>query len=100
MGWWTPDRQRYAVAVLTGGGLSLYGAAGLVSRWMNVEAAQGPASVNPTSGAFGIAQWLTPSRLNPIRGNTDFDTQLNYVLQELQSGSDGSNGVAWQLLST
>jgi hypothetical protein len=85
MGWWTLDRQRHAFNRLLSGGLSDYGAAGLVSRWVNVESIEsGPFSVNPSSGAFGIAQWLG-SRLPPIRGNTDFDAQLDYVLSELNS---------------
>ena len=86
MGWWTPDRKAYALNYLVSAGLSHYGAAGLVSRWANVEASGGPASVNPRSGAFGIAQWLG-SRLPPIRGNTDFNAQLAYVVQEL-NGSE------------
>lgn len=85
MSWWTPERQNYAVNYLvSAAGLSPIGAAGLVSRWMNVEAAGGPASINPYSGAFGIAQWLG-SRLAPIRGNTSFDAQLAYAARELNS---------------
>jgi len=72
------------VGYLVNNGLAPWGAAGLVSRWMNVEAAGGPASVNPTSGAFGIAQWLGARKLG-IAGNTNFDTQLAYVVQELNS---------------
>lgn len=83
MSWWTADRKRYALNYLLSAGLSPYGAAGLVSRWANVESvANGPSAVNPYSGAFGIAQWLG-SRLPPIRGNTNFDAQLAYVVQEL-----------------
>lgn len=89
MGWWTNDRKRYALDYLVGVGFSIFGAAGLVSRWANVESSgQGPFSVNPSSGAFGIAQWLG-SRLPPIRGNTDFDAQLGYVITEL-------NGSEWR----
>lgn len=85
-GWWTNERQRQAYNYLVSAGLSTFGAAGLVSRWVNVEStAQGPYAINPSSGAFGIAQWLTPGRLNPIRGNTDFNAQLAYVVRELNS---------------
>lgn len=85
MGWWTADRQSYALNYLVSrGGLSPIGAAGLVSRWANVESSQGPASINPYSGAFGIAQWLG-ARLPPIRGNTSFEAQLAYVVRELNS---------------
>lgn len=98
MSWWTPDRQAYALNYLVNyGGLSPYGAAGLVSRWINVESSGGPASVNPYSGAFGIGQWLG-TRKSPINGNTGFDAQLAYVVQELNTGSDGSGGVAANLL--
>lgn len=54
--WWTPDRMRHAEERLQKeAGLSEIGAAGLVARWAGVEAAGGPASRNPRSGAFGIA---------------------------------------------
>lgn len=67
---------------------------------MNVEAPNGPASRGGyLNRAWGIAQWLG-SRLPPIDGNPNFDDQLAYVVSELRSGSDGSGGVAWQLLST
>lgn len=85
MSWWTANRQAYAFSFLTGGaGLSPYGAAGLVSRWANVEAGGGPASRNPSSGAFGIAQWLG-ARKAGINGNTDFAAQLGYAANELNS---------------
>lgn len=77
---------------LLGAGLSPYGAAGLVSRWANVEASGGPASVNPYSGAFGIAQWLG-SRLPAIRGNTNFDAQLQYAVRELNSSEARAGSV-------
>ncbi|ACA21243.1 hypothetical protein M446_7019 (plasmid) [Methylobacterium sp. 4-46] len=54
-------------------------------RWSAVEARGGPTSVNPRSGAFGIAQWLSRDRLAPIRGNTDFDAQLRHALHELHT---------------
>jgi hypothetical protein len=83
LSFWSPENESYAVNYLmNNGGLTLYGAAGLVSRWANVESAQGPTAVNPYSGAFGIGQWLG-ARLNKIRGNTDFDAQLAFVVQEL-----------------
>jgi hypothetical protein len=82
--WWTPDRLAYAVSYLVNNGLSPWGAAALVSRWVNVESSGGPPSVNPKSGAFGIAQWLGPRRPS-IYGDTNFDDQLAYVVQELNS---------------
>lgn len=83
-GWWTPSRQAYAYNFLVGNGLSAYGAAGLVSRWANVEStAHGPASRGGyLNRAWGIAQWLG-GRRTPIDGNSDFDAQLRYVIYEL-----------------
>ncbi|MBC8032281.1 MAG: hypothetical protein H7Z16_19515 [Pyrinomonadaceae bacterium] len=91
MGFWTQTNQLYAFNYLLGDGLSPYGAAGLVSRWANVEStANGPTAINRRSGAFGIAQWLG-SRLPPIRGNTNFDSQLAYAVREL-NGSESRAG--------
>jgi hypothetical protein len=91
MGFWTANNQRYAFNYLRSAGLSPYGAAALVSRWANVESTgAGPAAINPSSGAFGIAQWLG-SRLAPIRGNINFDAQLRYAVQEL-NGSESRAG--------
>jgi peptidoglycan LD-endopeptidase CwlK len=79
---WTPENQQHAYNVLMSSGkFSEYGAAGAVAR-MTREAPDGPTSVNPKSGAFGIAQWLG-DRKTPIAGNTNFDDQLKYY-----AGSD------------
>lgn len=93
-GWWTSARQAQAYSYLVNvGGLSPYGAAGLVSRWANVEStAAGPFAINPSSKAFGIAQWLG-SRLPPIKGNTDFNAQLAYVVRELGSTESKAGAV-------
>lgn len=92
MGWWTAERQAFAVDYLIdNAGLSPYGAAGLVSRWANVESTgAGPASVNPSSGAFGVAQWLG-ARKAAIYPNKDFVSQLEYAVSEL-SGSESRAG--------
>lgn len=83
--WWTSDRIAHALNYLvSAGGLTPVGAAGLVARWAYVEAGAGPTAINPYSGAFGIAQWLGV-RLPPIRGNTSFDAQLAYAVRELNS---------------
>ncbi len=91
MSWWSADRKLYALNFLLNAGLSPYGAAGLVSRWANVEAPNGPASRGGyLNRAWGIAQWLGP-RLISIDGNPDLNDQLGYVIQEL-SGSEGRAG--------
>lgn len=87
-GWWTPERQQHAIDTLTKGGVSELGAKALVARWSAVEAADGPASRNPKSGAWGIGQWLTKDRREPIDGNPDFDAQLQHALKELH-GPEG-----------
>lgn len=96
-GWWTPERIKYATNYLeTKGGLSKYGAAGLVARWAGVESAdKGPASLNEKSGAWGVGQWLGP-RKHGIQGNDSFDDQLRYAVQEGQ----GSEKAAWNALRT
>ena len=99
MGFWTNQNKLHALNVLLGAGLSPFGAAGLVSRWANVESsANGPTAVNPSSGAFGIAQWLG-SRLSPIRGNTNFDAQLAYVIGELNGSESRAGNVLRNALS-
>lgn len=92
-GYWTPDIQSYVYNRLrTEAGASDAGARGLLSRWMNVEAPDGPASVNPTSGAQGVGQWLG-SRLPGIAGNTNLDDQLSYAIGEL-NGPESKAGDA------
>ncbi|TIT96541.1 MAG: hypothetical protein E5W43_21560 [Mesorhizobium sp.] len=88
-GWWTPERQSQAYQTLTAGGLSDAGARGLISRWMNVEAAGGPSTVN-SIGASGVAQWLGSRKARLMafakaRGKdwNDADTQYQFVLSEL-----------------
>lgn len=82
-GWWTPDRINQAVNHLQqNAGLSPMGAKGLVARWAGVESRGGPSSVNPTSGAIGIGQWLG-ARKNGVP--SDFQGQLNHVTNELNT---------------
>lgn len=91
MSWWTNERKQYAAQYLMrAAGLSALGAAGLVSRWANVEASGGPTSINPSSGAFGIGQWLG-NRKAGIYPNTNFDAQLSYAASEL-NGSEARAG--------
>lgn len=82
-GWWTQERMKYAADYLVkNAGLSEMGAAGLVARWSAIEAPGGPDSVNPKSGARGIAQWLGPRQ----RGmGTTFEEQLAHAAYELNN---------------
>ncbi|MDF3169532.1 MAG: hypothetical protein E5X23_09425 [Mesorhizobium sp.] len=99
-GWWTPERQAQAYQTLTASGVSDAGARGLVSRWMNVEAAGGPGTAN-SIGAVGIGQWLSPPRKRALmafakaRGKNwnDFDTQLQFALSEI-NGAENRSGRA------
>jgi hypothetical protein len=94
-GWWTPDRQGHAIdRLMKEAGLSEDGAKALVSRWMFVESAGGPESVNPKSGAEGIAQWLGSRKGNGSRGS--YDNQLSKVIGEL----NGPEALAKRLLNT
>lgn len=89
-GWWTQERQKHAYERLREGGVSDAGAKGLISRWVNVESRGGPGSVNPSSGAVGIAQWLGSRKIG-ITSHTSFDDQLNHVIREL-SRSESAAG--------
>lgn len=83
-GWWTPERQSYAADYLVkNAGLTQAGAAGLVARW-TLEAPGGPTSVNPYSGASGIAQWLG-SRKDAAATSGNFDQQLSKAALELNT---------------
>lgn len=83
--WWTGARYAHAVERLEKeAGLSPLGAKALVARWAFVESPNGPGSVNPSSGAFGIAQWLG-NRKTGIAGDTNFDDQLTHAIHELNT---------------
>lgn len=95
--WWTPARQAEAYSRLTKeAGLSDAGARALISRWMNVEAPGGPGSVNPSSGAIGIGQWLG-ARKAGVDG--DFGDQLTHAIAEL-NGSESAAGRALRSAQT
>ncbi|MDE2471776.1 MAG: hypothetical protein KGL35_24400 [Bradyrhizobium sp.] len=93
-GWWTPERQAHAYAVLRQkAGLSDAGARGLISRWMNVESPAGPTSSNDIGGGhYGIAQWGM-GRGTGIWGDSNFDDQLGHVVNEL-NGRESAAGNA------
>lgn len=92
--WWTPERQSHAVdRLMAEAGLTEDGAKALVSRWKNVESAGGPTSVNPRSGARGIAQWLDR---HPKGDTGSFDDQIGAAVGEL----NGSEWKAKKILNT
>jgi hypothetical protein len=79
-GWWTPERVKHTADRLQKeAGLSEMGAAGLVARWSGVEAAGGPSSRNPKSGAEGINQALG-SRKPAGFSSWNLDKQLDYII--------------------
>lgn len=88
-GWWSADRKSFAMNYLIqNAGLSQLAASALVSRWSGVESMDaGPNSVNSSSGASGIAQWLGSRKNGFAMG--DFTSQLAKVVSELKS-TEGS----------
>ena len=79
--WWTPERMKYAAdRLMKEAGLSEAGAAGLVARWAAVEFPGGPGSVNPLSGAVGIAQGLGDRKAGYMGS---FEEQVSNAVREL-----------------
>lgn len=60
-----------------------------------------PTAVNPTSGAYGIAQWLGGrlDKLKTLQGYNTLGVQLNYLWDEITVGSEKNDG-ALQALKT
>ncbi len=74
-------------------------AAGIVAAIMGESGGKlNPLAVNPTSNAFGIAQWLGNRRtqLAKVSPGTDstLEGQLTYLYAELQPGSGYTDGIA------
>ena len=68
-------------------GLSPQAAAGLVGTLMS-ESSLSPDSVNTSSGAYGLAQWLGPRKMELFRryGNKPtFENQLDYTWHEMNN---------------
>lgn len=92
---WTTANINRQMNILVQGGLTPHGAAGLVSRWVNVENPGGDPSIwgGYQGRAFGNAQWLTASRKNGLfswaEDNSldpnNADTQSLYALHELNT---------------
>ena len=66
-------------------GLSPYQAAGIVGNFIG-ESNLDPNAVNPSSGAFGLAQWLGSRKkklISKYGKNPTFDQQLEFAWEEL-----------------
>lgn len=83
------EREREAMNFYIEQGVTPINAAAIVGN-LRQESGLDPSIVNPRSGAFGIAQWLYPSRVAAMkkffadRGKplTDFRTQLEFSMTE------------------
>lgn len=75
-----------------GRGYSSNAAAG-ISAGLYAESNLNPTNVNPTSGAYGVGQWLgarKSSLFNTYGANPTFTQQLGFVDSELRAGNGGS----------
>jgi hypothetical protein len=87
------DRTKQAVEFFQKNGFPLESARGIAAGLYS-ESKMDPGSVNPTSGAAGIGQWLGPRKekfkelFNRDVKDATFEEQLQYVLWELTKGTD------------
>ena len=92
------DRAKYSTKKLMAMGWTQAQAAGMVGSLVQ-ESRLDPDAVNPTSGARGIAQWLSKDRIanfekwagRPLKGST-LDQQLEFQNYELTKGSETDAG--------
>lgn len=89
------DNISKAMNFFIGKGLSPMQAAAIIGN-MEQESGQGlnPTAVNPSSGAYGIAQWLG-GRLSLLKTRQGYNTlgvQLNYLWDEVTVGSEKNDG--------
>jgi hypothetical protein len=84
----THDSLAHGIDFFEGKGLSREQSAGIVAR-LAAESGGGarldPNAVNPTSGAYGIAQWLGSRKPAATATGGDLDRQLELVWQEFQT---------------
>lgn len=71
---------------------------GAIMGNLQQESELDPTAVNPSSGAFGIAQWLGARKTgldkfakSEGKKNTDLDVQLDYLWKEMQSDYESNN---------
>lgn len=100
------DKASYAVNKLVGMGWTKQQASGMVGSLMQ-ESHLDESEVNPKSGAYGIAQWLSKDRIaefkkwagQPLVGSS-FDKQLEFMNYELTKGARSDAGDAIKTTST
>src|SRR5262245_54650461 len=97
------DNVATAWKFLRGKGLTPAQTAGVIGGLMG-ESGQGLSTTarNPTSGAYGIAQWLGGRKSGLLnRGDpTSIRTQLQYLWSELQGAESGAYGRVKQARTT
>lgn len=89
------QRSAFAINYLKSQGISDAAARGAIAGSI-AESKLDPSAVNPTSGAFGIGQWLgaRKARLQDLFGSSPtFDQQLQFLAQELKGGDRGGSAV-------
>ena len=101
-------RVNYAMNYLMKkGGLTKEQASGIVGNIMQETGGTlNPKITNPSSGAFGLAQWLSPERVAGLKNYAammgksveDFETQLGFIIHEMQTGSDSGAKKAYELI--
>lgn len=81
------DRRKEAFEFFKANGFSDIHAAGIVGSLTGESGKQlNPTAKNPTSGAYGVAQWLGPRRkalFSKYGNNPTFRQQLEFILEEL-----------------
>jgi Phage tail lysozyme len=91
-GFWTAEKEKIAYDKLTAGGFTPDAAMAYISRWRFVESSGGPTSVNKSSGAYGIGQWLGNRKPGALASGGDFEKQLDYVIQESKTSESKLSG--------
>ena len=97
-GYWTDEKQQYAVDYLTkNSDMPEVSARALVARWAAVESTgAGPNAINPKSGAAGTAQWLGSRKHSFKLG--DLDSQLAKTIREYKGIEPGEGQMSGRLL--
>lgn len=92
------NRGAYIESFLQRAGITPEQARG-VTAGLHAESGLNPNAVNPTSGAYGIGQWLGPRKralFARYGRNPSLDQQLAFLVSELQGGDRGGPSVLRQ----